>query len=799
MGLQGGGNSTVGIGQRVRRHRTASGLSQQELARRARVSQPRISQIEAGQVVGPLPLRTLCDLADGLGVDLDALVVGDPVYDDVDLDQVRPHPQLPVNVPRSSVALVGRTNDVAAVVESLRADVRLLTLVGPGGVGKTQLALHACSEVANDFPEGMFFVSLAACIDPGSVVAAIARGVGLRERDAKSLRDRLMSDLPAGRVLLVLDNVEQAVSAVSALSAELLATYPDLTLLVTSRAPLNIQGERQHAVLPLELPDDSPTGSVATAAAAPAVELFVQRAREVVPGFALTDRNASQVVAICRRLDGLPLAIELAATRVRVFSPGQLLRQLERRLTFVKAGSRDRPARQRSLRASIAWSFDLLDPVHRVLLRRLAVFVGSFTLNAAAEITRDDVSRSPDEIRTGDYPLAVVAEGVSTLLEQHLLTRTEHTDGMPRFGMLETIHEYAREQLEIAGETALLSRRHLAWCRSLAERALPKLFTAEEPAWLDRLQQEDDNLQAALGWAFGRGRETALEDGLRLAGTLADYWFLCGCLSEGRVWLTRAVDLSMDHGPSIGRARSLVGSCLIAQTQAAVELGQAHGEQGLREARELGDQPTAGRALLLLGNLAMMQADLDQAQSLHEEALACFRQIDDRAWTALALLDLGMDFYRRGKLQEAEAYADDALAIARAIGDRWDTIATLRLLGDIARDRGDLEQASVLFGESLALSWRHDSEREAADCLSGLGAVAVASGDLVQAARLLGAAERLYRRCDIAIPPPLRPDWPEAVACIRAGIDADQLAQLWGSISPEQVIEEVIGHHQPAQ
>ena len=330
----------------------------------------------------------------------------------------------------------------------------------------------------------------------------------------------------------------------------------------------------------------------------------------------------------------------------------------------------------------------------------------------------------------------------------------------------------------------------LAWCLALAERSAPNMFTADEPAWLNRLRREDKNLQAALGWAFGSGSESDLEQGTRLAGSLADYWYVSGGLSDGLKWLTRAIDLTANQKPSIGRARVLVGACQLEQTQGVIEPAQVHGEQGLIEAKLFDDQPTIGRALLLLGNLAMMRGDLYRAQSLHEAALVSFRRLDDRARTALALLNLGMDFYRWGGLRQAEAYAEDALAIASAIGDRWDTIATLRLLGDIARDRGDLQQASVIFAESLALGWQQGSDREVADCLSGLGTVSAASGDLERAARLFGAAETLYRRFDIEIPPPLRPDWVSVVSQIQAGLTDHQFRRSWASASAEMVTAE---------
>jgi predicted ATPase/transcriptional regulator with XRE-family HTH domain len=788
-------NPPCELGQRVRRCRIASRLSQQELARRVRVSQPRISQIEAGHAVGPLPLRMLCDLADGLGVDLDTLIAGDPVYDEVDLAEV--HFQSPslANVPSPSGALIGRATDLAAVLDMMRANARLLTLVGPGGVGKTQLAIHVCAELVDDFPQGKFFVSLAACADPGSVVATIPRGVGLRERDARPLRDRLMSDLTAGRVLLVLDNVEQAVSPVSALIAELLAAYPDLRLLVTSRVPLNIRDERRYGVLPLGVPDEAQTISIATAAASPAVNLFIQRAREVVSDFVLTETNAPVIAAICRRLDGLPLAIELAATRIRVYSPAQLLRQLDRRLAFLTTGPRDMPARQRSLRASIEWSVDLLDAEQQAVLRRVAVFVGGFTLEAAEEVADAGIARSSGEMLQrprADLRPWSIADPISTLVEHHLLTRIEQGDEAPRFGMLETIHEYAREQLEAAGETSELHGQHLAWCLSLAEQALPKMFTREEPEWVSRLQREGANIQSSLAWAFRQDQETHFESGLRLAGALADYWYVSGQLSEGRAWLTEAVTLSINRAPSIGQVRSLVGLCLMEQVQAAEAPAQAHGEQGLMLARLLVDGPGVGRALLLLGNLAMMRVKLDHARALHEEALAYFERLGDQPSIAVSHINIGMDFYRQGDIARAVACADRALLVARGIGDLWDTMVALRLKADAVRERGDLDQAGALYTESLALGWRHGSDREIADSLSGIGAAAAASADLERAARCLGAAESLYRKLEIAIPPPLRPDWPVAVARIGAGLDAKQFARAWAT-SPEQAFAEVVG------
>lgn len=786
----------------MRSLRSAAGLSQQALAKRARVTQPRISQIESGNTSRPLTPRMLNDLADALGVGADALVDGDSDYDLLDLDAVHSSPRPLISTPHMHVELVGRADDLEALVALVRTDARLVTLVGPGGVGKTQLALVVCREVMSDFPEHMAFVSLAACLDPGCVVSTVARAVGLRERDARPLRDRLLTDLPRHRFLLVLDNVEQAVSTVAELVADLLAAYPDLTVLVTSRITLHLRVEQTYDVRPLGVPDPTQPTSITTAAAAPAVALFVKRAREAVPGFALSDANAAHVAAICRRLDGLPLAIELAAARVRLFSPERLLRQLDHRLSILIGGARERPLRQQSLRASIAWSVDLLDADQQRLLRALAVFAGGFTLEAAVEVAHAAFSRDLDEqppASSGEEALVAVADGIATLLQCHLLTRSQDAHGVPRFAMLETIQEFAREQLHASGEAPELRCRHLAWCLSLANRSDPRLFTTEEPMWLDQLRTEDDNLRAALGWAIEQGREIALEDGLRLASVLTGYWFVSNRLSEGRSWLSQAVDASAHHSPSLGRARVLVSAALIEQIQGILEPAEAHGEQGLALARALDDRLTIARALLVMGNVAVLRGDFDRAQSHHKEALLRFCQLVEPAWAALVLLNLGLGHQRQGNLARAVACANVALTINRTIGNQWDITAALVLLAEVARDRNELEQARALFVEALALALRNGSEREIPDTLSGLATVAVAAGDLEQGARLLGAAETYYQRFAIAVPPPLRPDWPALVDRIRAGLTADQFAAAWSSAPPEHVTHAIVSEWQPGK
>lgn len=780
------------LAHRVRRLRLGSGLTQGQLAARMRVSQVRISQIEAGADARPLPLRTLCDLADGLGVDFAELVAGDPRYEHVEFDD--PSDLAPTMTTLHAVEpLFDRSLDLAAVVALLRDEAtRLVTIIGPAGVGKTQLALHVADALRDDFPEQRV-ISLAACRDLASVLSTIARAVGVRERDARPLRQRLVTALRDHRMLLLLDNVEQALSAAATLVTELVAACPQLTLLVTSRAPLCLGTERTHTVQPLRLPDPGHPDPVAAAMSAPAVQMFAHRARSAVPGFSITETNVTQVTAICRRLDGLPLAIELAAPRTRVMTLEQLLRQLDRRLPLLTSGARDLPPRQQSLRANIAWSVELLTSDQQALFRRLAVFVDGFTLEDAMTVFCGAWGESAPLQPASTWSPTELAVGVSSLLEQNLLTRSAPPEGVPRFGMLETIHEYANEQLEYAGELAEFRHRHLICFARLAEGAVPKLFTADDTTWLSRLQQEDANLQVALGWAFSpSSSQTDFELGLCLAGSLSDYWFLTGQLSKGRDWLTQAATLSAGQAPSHGQACSLAGACLVEQTRAAIEPALRFGEQGLEVAEALGDQRTIGRTLLCLGNLAIMEQRFPEAQAWHERALICFQNANDHAWAALTNLNLGLvDFYV-GRFDLAELRAAEGLTLAREIGDRWDTLNGLHVLGLVARARGHLSEAYALYGERISLSWEFGSQRDLADSLSGIGAIAVAEGDLERAARFFGVAEGLYRRLAIGTPPPLWPDWAALTEEVQHGVAASHLEHLWTSTTIEEAIREAM-------
>lgn len=783
---------TPALGTRVRRLRTALGLSQAQLGLRVDLSQPRISQIENETPTTPLPLRTLRDLAAALEVTIAALISNDPLYDLFDLDEAAQHAAIGSHLPLLASPFIGRNEALDTVLGMLRrGDCRVLTLVGPAGVGKTQLALHVAESLRADAVEQVG-VSLSACDDLADAMKATARAIGLPERDASPLDERLKAALGERHVVLLWDNAEHVRSAVALLAQDLARACPNLTMLVTSRAPLSIQLEQVYQVAPLQLPLARTSATLASASASPAVQLFVHRAAVTLPGFALKEVNAATIAEICCRLDGLPLALVLAAAKTSVMTLQQLLETLDRRMALLTSEARDIPRRQRSLRANIAWSYDLLQARDQALFRALAVFVNGFTLEAAREIQPDTASAEPNSTEASDWSASNVANGISRLLDLQLLTRTEQPEGIPRFGMLESIHAFARERLDASPETSDISLRHLRWCLSFAEQAIARMFTVDESEWLAKLRQEDANIQAAMSWALGPGRSVGLETGRLLAGILADYWLITGMLSDGRAWLQCATKTDDADLPSPGLARCLVGSCLLAQAQAAIADAETQCEQGLAVARQLADRATAGRATLLLGNLALMRGDLTIAHRLHEAALHEFRALDDLPWAAVALVNLGMDLYRLGNYVQAAACANEALAISRANGSRWDTTAALRLLGDIARDSGEFTQATTLFSESLTLSWQHGNERDAADSLSGLGTVYVAAGDLEQAARMLGASEALYQRFQIAFPPPLRPDWDQAVATIRRGLNGDEATQAWGTGTPEHVVREAI-------
>jgi predicted ATPase/Tfp pilus assembly protein PilF len=607
-----------------------------------------------------------------------------------------------------------------------------VTLTGPGGIGKTRLALQVAADALDAFPDGAWLVDLAPVRDPGLVAAAIAALLGVREEAGRPLAESLAGYLRDRRLLLVLDNFEQVIEG-APLVAELLAAAPGLKVLATSRALLRLRGEHEVVVLPLALPE-RPEGArmpepleILTQYAA--VRLFIARAAEARPGFAVDNETAPAVAEICHRLDGLPLAIELAAARAKLFGPTALLLRLERRLPFLTGGARDLPARQRTLRDTIAWSHDLLSPEEQTLFRRLAVFAGGFTLEAAEAVCNPD----------GDLGLDVLDELIR-LGEHSLLRQAEQSDGEPRFGMLETIREFALEQLAASGEESAVRAEHAAHYLALAEAAEPALRGPDQVAWLDRLEAEHANFRAALDWAEGAEGDLAL----RLANLLVLFWDVRGHLSEGRARLERVLARHSD-APTALRANALDRAGILAQSQGDPRHAVVRHEEALALRREIGEQRGLGGTLNNLAVVVRDQGDPARAEALFAESLALFRQAGDDSRVAYVLHNLAGLGRDRGDIDRAAALYEESLALKRRAGDQRGIATTLNDLALVAEDQGDYAKATLLLEESLELKRLLGDRWGVASSLTNLGNVALYTGDPDRAAALYEESLALWR------------------------------------------------------
>lgn len=639
-----------GFGPLLRQHRTTAGLSQEALAERAGLSTRAVSDLERGVKTRPHP-ATMRLLADALDLDLgqraELAAASRP-------SATVPSPSSPQELaalPVPHASIVGRTQELVTACDLLRSgNVRLLTLTGPGGVGKTRLALELAQTTASDYSSGAVFVELAPIANPDLVPAAIAGALGIREDRDRSLIESIRERLCTDRLLLVLDNCEHLLAGVQPLVANLLGTAPELTVLATNRGPLRLRHEQLLPVPPLALPGRGHAPQVESLAAIPAIDLFVQRALAVAPDFALTRANAGDVAEICARLDGLPLAIELAAVRIRSLSPASLVALLGARLRLLTTGPHDAPARQRTLRAAIEWSHDLLSSEHQALMRRLAVFAGGFTLESAAAVSKGD-------------DLFATLDGIEALVDGGLLTRVDGIDGQPRYGMLETVREFALEELAASDDATIVHAAHARRQIALVTEAGAHLHGPTPGIWLDRIAAEQDNVRAALAWSLGEsGSPGDPELALRLAAALWPWWHRRGHLQEGHAWLERAV------------------------------------AQGDRV-----DPATRAPAFLTLANIANNLEDLDQAGTLYRTSLDLFEQLGNKTGAAAALTGLGMVATSRGDYERAETSLLQGLAIWREAENGAGTMACLYAFGRLAAAQGLYDEAADRFAEARAL------------------------------------------------------------------------------------------------
>src|SRR5215211_4510381 len=646
-------------------------------------------------------------------------------------------PERPLhNLPSELSSFVGREKELAEV-KRLLENTRLLTLTGAGGCGKTRLALAVASEVVEGFEDGVWLVDLAPLADPSLVPQALASTLGAREQPARLLTETLSDYLGSKKVLVVLDNCEHLIETCAELVETLLRSCPELRILATSREALGIAGEIAWPVPSLSLPDLRRLPDIDSLPRYESARLFVERAKTVKPGFKLTEQNAPAVAQLCYRLDGIPLAIELAAARTKMLSVEEISARLGDSFRLLSAGSRTALPRQRTLHATMDWSHELLCQKERVLFRRLSVFAGGFTLEAAESIC------AGEELQRDE-----VLELLSRLVDKSLMVAQER-DGAVRYRLLETIRQYGKESLEEAGEVAHVRQQHAGYYLAVAEEAEPELKGDRQVTWLEWLETEHDNLRAAMVWLLGRGES---ELAARLGWALWLFWGIRTHLAEGRRSMERALSARGSVAMTVSaRAKALFVAGMMANYQGDHVSAEPLVQESLRLFKELEDNVGKAYALSNAGYVALGRGRYQQAIAVIEEAAHLFLEEGEKWGAAIELGFLAVAWRNQGDHERARRLAERGLAISREIGERQATNSALYTLAILAQTEGKDEHARNLFEEGLKLSAEIGNEADIAHCLEGLASMYGAEGKIVRAARLWGAEEALLERLEDAV------------------------------------------------